>query len=555
MIKEKLAVALQNLIKEPDFHNIKRVFLYSYLQLSILFVIAMFLKEMGLLPEYFLNFILFGYLLPVFALPLLVDLKNPYKPDVHIKPVYLYLSIIIISVFIIAVRLIPYTENSVPLGYDPGYYKYAIDTYLNTLPGIPEVSLPLWIKQMHEQGFFVFFDTLHIFTGIDSLQALMYLLPVLSALLVLPIFILTRRIFDEKIALLACALYAVSYTQFTAFTFMYLRNILGLFFLLFALYALEKKRYVLIAIMFAALGIYHKPEFLIFSLVLTGYFLKNRDIKLFYSTALTAILIAPFWGPRIEIYLPVVSGISNSAIQGIQGEPTWGGTFFDFGQYEWVSLAYLPFGIIGAIYLIHKKMWNSLFFYFMINGIIVVFKLFFFNRLIINLDMVLLILASAGITYTFLACQRIPRTAGIIFICLLVISGGVVTLQKAHEIKPLMNEKQIESLEWLSENTDDDAYILATSYDAPWALAWGKRRVLAPGLFEWDNSGRDKWLEFLATSDPSKADEFLKKHNAKIYIFYSFNTLNSMNLEKFNSSSFTKILMKDAVIYSYNGNK
>ncbi len=553
MIKEKLAAAVQNLNKAPSFHNIKKIFLYSYLQLSVLFVIAVFLKEMGLLPAYFLNFILFGYLLPVFALPLLMDLKNPYKPDVHIKPVYLYLSIIIIFIFIIAVRILPYAENSVPLGYDPGYYKYAIDLYLNTLPGIPEISLPLWVKQMHEQGFFVLFDTLHIFTGIDSLQALLYLLPVLSALLVLPIFILTRRIFDEKIALLACTLYAVSYTQFTAVTFMYLRNIFGLIFLLFALYALERKRYVLIAIMFAALGIYHRPEFLIFTLVLTGYFLKNRDIKLVYSTALTAILIAPFWLPRLSIYLPVVWGISNSAVQSAQGLPAGGGTFFDFGQYEWVSLAYLPFGIIGAFYLIHRKMWNTLFFYFMITGIIVVFKLFFFNRLIIDLDIVLLILASAGISYTFLACWKIPRTAGIVFIGLLVVSGGVVILQKAREIKPLMNENQIESLEWLSGNTEDDAYILATSYDAPWALAWGKRRVLAPGLFEWDNSGKDKWLEFLATGDPSKAENFLKKYDAKIYIYYSFNTFNSMNLEKFNSSSFTKIPMKDAVIYSYNG--
>lgn len=555
MIKIRWADAVLKRIKAPGFHNIKTIFLYSYLQLSILFVIFVFLKELGLLPDYFLDFVLFGYLLPVFALPLLVDLKNPENDLPHIKTVYLYLSIIIIFTFIITVRMMPYAENSIPLGYDPGYYKYTIDLYLNTLPGIPEISLPLWIKQMHEQGFFVLFDTLHIFTGIDSLQALIYLLPVLSALLVLPVFILTRRIFDEKIALLACALYAVSYTQFTAFTYMYLRNILGLFFLLFALYALEKKRYVLVAVMFAALGIYHRPEFLIFSLILATCFLKNHDIKLIYSAALAAILIAPFWLPRIEAYLPVALGISSSAIQNIQGEPAGGGTFFDFGKYEWVSLAYLPFGIIGAIYLLHRKMWNSLFLYFLINGIIVIFKLFFFNRLIINFDIVLLILASAGITYTFLASRRIPRIAGIIFIGLLVISGGVITLQKAGEVKPLMNEGQIRSLEWLSKNAEDDAFILATSYDSPWALAWGKRKVLAPGLFEWDNRGREEWLGFLATGDPLEAENFLKNHDAKVYIFYSFNTFNFMNLEKFNSTIFTQILMKDAVIYRYDGNK
>jgi hypothetical protein len=551
MSKKKLVDAF-NWSKEPGIQRIKKIFVHTYIQLSILFVIFIFLKEIGLLPTYFLNFILFGYLLPVFALPLLIDFKIQDKIDRRARPIYIYLALVIIFVFILVFRLLPYINNSIPLGYDPGYYKYTIDLYLHTLPDIPEASLSLWIKQMHEQGFFVLFDALHIFTDIDSLQALTYLFSFLSTLLLLPIFILTRRIFDEKAAILASVLYSISYTQFTAFTFMYIRNTLGLFFLLLALYALEKKKYVLITIMYAALGIYHRPEFLIFSLIVAGYFLKSRDIKLVYSTFLTAILIAPFWLPRIEMYFSSVSGISDTMLQNIQSEPVGGGTFFDFWKYEWVSLAYLPFGIIGAIYLIYRKMWNPLLFYFIINGIIVVFKLFFFNRLIIDLDVVMLILASAGILYTFLKSRKIPQTIGIIFIFLLVVSGGVITMQQANKAKPLMNEEQIKSLEWLSENTDTDAFILATSYDAPWALAWGKRRIVAPGLFEWDDSSKKKWLEFLATSNSTAAAEFLRKYNSEVYIFYSFNRFNWMNLEKFNSSSFTKIMMKGAVVYRYN---
>lgn len=510
MFKKKLEDAL-NWIKEPVIQDIKNVFIRTYIQLSILFVIAIFLKEIGLLPTYFLNYILFGYLLPVFAIPLLLEHEKSGKPGIRIKTVYIYLALIILFIFTISIRLLPYADNSIPLGYDTGYYKYTIDLYLNTLPGIPESSLPLWIKQMHEQGFFVLFDALHIFSGMDSIQALTYLFPFLSALLLLPLFILTRWIFDEKAAVLASVLYAVSYTQFTAFTFMYLRNLLGMFFLLLALYALEKKRYALIAIMFAALGIYHRPEFLIFSLILAGYFLKNRDTKLMYSISLTAILIAPFWLPRADQYFSLISGVSSTMVQNIQSEPAGGGTFFGFNIYEWVSLAYLPFGIIGALYLVHRKTWNSLLIYFMINGVIVVFKLFFFNRLIIDLDIVVLILASAGILYTFLTSRKIPQIAGVVFVLLLVVSGGIVTLQKADEVKPFANEGQISALEWLSENSEPDAFILATSYDAPWALAWGNRRVLAPGLFEWDNSGKEKWLRFLATNDPSEAVDFLKK--------------------------------------------
>ncbi len=534
--------------------NIKNIFVLTYIQLSILFVVAVFLKEIGLLPAYFLNFILFGYLLPVFAIPLLLDHEKSAKLEIPVKPVHIYLAIIILFIFTINIRSLPYFNNSIPLGYDPGYYKYAIDLYLNTLPGIPESALPLWIKQMHEQGFFVMFDTLHIFSGMDSIQALIYLFPFLSTLLLLPIFILTRQIFDEKAAVLAGVLYAVSYTQFTAFTFMYLRNLLGMFFLLLALYALEKRKYVFIAIMFAALGIYHRPEFLIFSLVLVSYLIKHRDIKLLYTAILTAVLIAPFWLPRIDSYFSLISGVSDTMLQNVQGEPGGGGTFFGFEKYEWVSLTYLPFGIIGAIYLIFRKMWNSLLFYFVINGMIVVFKLFFFNRLIIDLDIAVLILASAGILYTFLSSNKIPRATGLFFIFLLVISGGVITLKNALEVKPLVSEEQIKAIEWLSNTTDKNDFILATSYDAPWVLAWGKRRVIAPGLFEWDDTGKKKWLEFLATNNSAAAEQFLKKYNNDIYIYYSFNKFNWMSLEKFNNTNFTKILKKDAVIYYYHNN-
>src|SRR5574341_1398587 len=170
-----------DMFKKSAPERIRKIFLFTYLQLSILFVIAVFLKETGSLPSYFLNFVLFGYLLPVFAFPLLLEYENNNKPDFRVKPAYVFLVVTVIFIFTAGVRLLPYTGNSVPLGYDSGFYKYAIDLYLDTLPAIPEDTLPLWVKQMHEQGFFVLFDTLHIFTGIDSLQALVYLTPLLSA--------------------------------------------------------------------------------------------------------------------------------------------------------------------------------------------------------------------------------------------------------------------------------------------------------------------------------------------------------------------------------------
>ena len=307
--------------------------------------------------------------------------------------------------------------------------------------------------------------------------------------------------------------------------------------------------------MYAALGIYHRPEFLLFSLILIPYFIKDRSKGIIYATLGAAILILPFWLERFMINLEMISGVGQTLISSLQGESIGGGTFFGPEEYKWFSLAYLPFGLIGTLYLLVQKKWNAVLFYLLINGVIVVFKLFFYNRLIISLDIVLIILASAGIYYAFLQSKDMPRYVTVAAVCLLVFASGIITLESAYTSKPLINERQLDAIGWISSNTPPDSYVLATSYDAPWVLGWSNRKVLAPGMFEWDNSGKEKWLKFLATNDSSEAGDFLKKHDAKVYIFYSFNKFNWMNLEKFNNASFTKTMMKGAVVYRYDGNE
>lgn len=531
--------------------NYKKIIKMCYIQLAIIFTIAVFLKEIGVLPVYSIDFMLFTYALPFFAIPALLQAKEDEKYNEKYKIPHITIIILIIAFFIFSMRIIPYSNNSVPLGYDPGIYKYAMDTYIGSLPQIPERSLSLWIKTVFEQGLFILMDELNIFTFMTPEESFLYLMPFFCAILVFPIFILTRKIFNESTALIASLLFAVSYTQYTAFTFLYFKNILGLFFLLLAIYALESRKYILLTIMYAALGIYHRPEFLLFSLILIPYYIRNRSKAIIYAAFATAILILPFWYERLLINLEMISDVGQIMISSLQGEIVGGGTFFGHEEYKWFSLAYLPFGLIGALYILVQKKWNAIFFYLLINGIIVVFKLFFYKRLIISLDIVIIILASAGLYYAFLKSSEASRYVTVGAVCLLIFASGIITLENAYNAKPLINEKQLDAVEWISYNTPSDSYILATSYDAPWVLGWSNRRVLAPGMFEWDNSGKKEWLQFLSTKDTAGAQRFLRKYNADVYIFHSFNSRNSMNLEKFNNTSFTKILMKDSVIYHY----
>ena len=113
-------------------------------------------------------------------------------------------------------------------------------------------------------------------------------------------------------------------------------------------------------------------------------------------------------------------------------------------------------------------------------------------------------------------------------------------MEQATHSRPLMNDEQLDAVKWLASNTEPDAYILATSYDAPWVLGWSERRVIAPGLFEWDEHNRTEWIEFLMSKDPLVAKNFLSERDAPVHIFYSENPGNGLELQKFISNDFIK---------------
>lgn len=521
----------------------------SYLQLALIFIILVLLKELNVLSLPF-NYQLFACVLALLAIPALLASRTSETRSLRgALPILLAAFL-----FALSVRLLTEIHSSVPLGYDPGFYKYTMELYASGLPQIPEAGLASWVKEMYPQGLFVLSDTMHVVAGTDALQLMDYLFPFLGAFLVFPVFVVTRSLFGQRAGLVAAVLYAVSYTQFNVFSMFYFKNVLGLMLLLFSIYALEKERYGLMAVMFAALGIFHRPEFLLFALILIPYFILHRRRGIIFAVLGTAILIAPFWLPRWEINWAVFSGAIETAVTNIQtGEGLGGGTFFDFGTYLAVSLAYLPFALIGAFYLVLKRNWNSVLFYFMISSVIVVFQLLFFRRFIIPLDIAFVILAAVGIEHTLLRRGRMLKVAAVVAVVLLIVAAGVPTVKGANSATPLISEKQLEAVEWLAENTEEDAYVLATNYDAPWVLGWSERRVVAPGLFEWSVHGEEEWLNFLKAGDLETAQQFLDAYQGPIYVYHSQNWGSYLNLEKFENPCFLKVYQEGAVVYKYLG--
>lgn len=517
--------------------RIARIIELCYLPLVMVFLILVLLKELGILTLS-IRYELFAYILPILAIPILIQLKSADSGKLPV--VFLILSSAIL--FSLGIRLLPLIHSSIPLGYDPGFYKYTMELYYNALPQIPEAELAAWVKRMSEPGLFVLSDAMHILAGTSAMDHINYLFPFFGVLLIFPLFVVTIDLFGPRAGVIASLLYAVSYTQYSAFTMLYFKNVIGLMLLLLAIYALEKKKDGLMALMFAALGIFHRPEFLLFALILIPYFVLHRRRGIILAVLGTALLIASFWIPRWEAYLGIVSG-------GIGG-----GTLFGFDTYNLVSLAYLPFAAIGAVYLVANRRLNSILFYFVITCIIVVFQLLFFNRFIIMLDLAVVILAAVGIDCSLLQKRGIWMVAGATAVLLVLVASGLPTVTEANDVRPRIDEEQLRAVEWIRDNAESDAYVLATSSDAPWVLGWSERRVIAPGLFEWYIQSKEEWFSFFDSTDPQVAKEFLDVYDSPVYVYCSKNSGKYLGLEKFEGDYFREVYDGDGVVvYRYLG--
>ena len=239
----------------------KKIFL-KILVISLLLVIFSIL-----ISSHELKIELLIFILPILGIPIIRDMgREKNKGIVDNRIIWIVLaSVFILSVFI---RNYPYFGTNVPPGYDPGLYKYGFDTYISNLSGVPESVLPGWFKEMFPPGLFLLGDILYVVADWGSIEFITVFTPLLCGLMVFPVFSVSKRISNERGAIISTVLYLISATQYMLFEYSYLRNIIGLFLMLIAILLLQKERYITTAIIYAALTIYHQPHFLLLSLVL-----------------------------------------------------------------------------------------------------------------------------------------------------------------------------------------------------------------------------------------------------------------------------------------------
>lgn len=506
----------------------KEVIRASFYQLLIIYTVLVFLAGAGAISKYTLHFEIFAVILAVFGV-LSIEKKNSDK--INIPPVLVILPIVILLVF----RIIPYLNNSVPLGYDPGIYKYVMETYLENLPGLPKENIDLWISNGFPPGLLMITDLLYLI-GYDTNTILTAVFIFFELLLGLGIYAATSRFFGKDAAILSLFIYSISIVQYKVFWYMYYKNVIALFIMLIALYFLKSGKYLPFILTASFIGAMHRPTFLIFGLIYLAYIAAYR--KEFVKKALAGVAILAL---ALTFYIPNIKEAIIENIEPIITANIGAGTFISLFTYQFLSLSYLPFALLGFLILIRKKDFNPLFLWLLISGIIVLFKLIFFNRFIIHFDIAMIILAAVGLYELVKSNKRI----GTAILLTLFLSSLFVMNQNAIEAKPLISEKELDIIKQFN-SVENDAYVMSTSsYYSPWILGYSGRRTIAPGLFDYDKWDFKDWRVFWGTGEKEKAVEMLGIYDKPLYIYLGGGS--AMNETKFENECFDKIFQEGRI--------
>ena len=492
----------------------KNILKNSFWQLMVIYVLIIILIIFGIFSQYALQF---NVLAVVIGLIGAFTLNRERDIKINKKLHYILLAIGLVLIFVL--RIIPYLNNSIPLGYDPGLYKYGIEQGLE--------NRDEWILQGGmEPGFLYFMEFFKLLFSTDFI--LKYLLIGFCVLSGLGVYFVSKEYFNKNTALIGVFIYAFSLIQFKTFWFMYYKNIVGMMIMLFSFYFLKKyewnsgKRWKWLFILSAGLlGSIHRPTFYIFGLsyliyaFVSPYSNKKYNLRELGNKVLSGVcilLIAGLFyiGDFSQAITQILPWVAMGFIDPGQGP----GTFMNFFSYQYSILPYFALAILGLVFCLRKKI-GILEIWALVNLSIVYFQFFFFNRFIIMLDLVLILFASYG----FSLMIENKKKLGTILVIVLLVSLGFFAFRESINSKPLIDNSELKAIESL-QNTEINAYVMSTLPDySTWIQGYSGRKTIAPGLFDYNLHNQSQWSLFYSASKISEVKSFLGEYPKPLYIF------------------------------------
>jgi hypothetical protein len=428
-------------------------------------------------------------------------------------------------VFAVAVRVIPYLDNRVPLGIDAGLYKALFERPQEAVwSGIYPLPFTLLMYALTRLFGFTFVD-IPIFITITSLTSV-------------ALYYAARRLFGQTEGVAGAFLFAVSVTQFDLFQLNYYKNAFGIILLVLALPTLEGAsrpdwRLILAGTLIAGM---HQLALAVFGLAYALHWLLRfrqttwRERGWVAANGLMILALAFLTNfDRWQVYL-FGQGVR---FLGSVAEVAGGGTE-NAGQYL-DTIVYLNFNApLLALALPgfrEGRRSRALVVAALVLAGIILFKLFFYRRFLIYLDILLILFAGLGWLQLYFGSRRAagsPRWGRWTAVALLVLMAAQVA-NRALETVPVISEGELTEIDALDTIVPPGANLITLDPKyGTWAVGWTEFNVIAPTMFNDDYAWAD-WQSFRRAETDARLG-FLAVFPRPLYILIS---LKDANLEPF----------------------
>jgi len=489
---------------------------------------------------------------------------NIYACKLRLPPWFLCLLLLIIIAAII--RILPYliSDFFFQIGFDTGIYMRLFSFYSESnswevLPAFPlfPPAYEAYLDQV-DPAFFVVMAMANQFMHLDLNSLFRFYLPILiGAISVIFGFVAGTHVAGDKLGgLLAAALITVSYIQVDAIDESFHRQIVAMLLLVLSMVYLDryievhKQKYLVVSAILASGTIsFHISSaillviLLLYAIILIIYKKKGTKRALVVSSIVGIIFSLPAWFPRANTVIEMVFVSISESIWRISTLPSSEGMWTSGGAIPNLLWGF-PHILIGYVWYFLPFVAISIFSYFIIRKrgihsvipILSVFLwfyialwLFFGNRYLLNLDILLCLVAPVGLLYLF----RKPkgyRLKVAVSICLavIIISPSVYFVLSNQIEKSPYIVNNIAGIEWILENVEkENSVIFAPDYLSANLIQLGYDMAI------WDYSLTNQqghpsvYAETFIIEAPSNASflsEFFSTHityvNKNIYVLW-----------------------------------
>jgi|APSaa5957512535_1039671.scaffolds.fasta_scaffold06960_2 hypothetical protein len=419
---------------------------------------------------------------------------------------------------LLAKFLWPLFRFDIPMGYDPGIYRYLFIQYEQALTTFSLPELLPWAGE-HPPGLFLVGAVLmKLGASVDSLLGIFWNLTPIALAGVLA-WVTGKRL-GVKTGVLVLLVAVLSQAYFDGFYAMYFKAYIALLFVCLTYFFVDKFSPWFLLTALLTVVIHHQTG-MVMAIALGVWWIakfpSQRNCKAYQLYSLGIVCIAAL---GLLVYLPHFERVFWSPFKSIfllRGDNAPAGAFPEASFYLRTMPVLLSLGVIGFVRSLRREVGSVWQLSVVVCAVFIVFRLVFYKRFFLHLDFFLLPFAAEGLLWIW-ERVRLKYTRGLIV--LLLLAQAAVSWKTMMIRVPQLPLSALQEIVALEEVLPEGATVIALeNVSGMWLLGWLPHHTVgAPGMFDVPDWTYEDW-EIFIDGTTSERKLLLNAIHGEVYFY------------------------------------